>query len=130
MVIIRIIIKQLEDQHSKMLQSIPTYDETSNTTRAQQLREMGDRSATIDMGQKVSGECCCVPFREELVLHPGPRATSVPSGILIHPTVWPQYTNVTDGQDRQYNGRPKMTNFIHQETMLTSPLLSIIRCHA
>ena len=24
----------------------------------------------------------------------------MPSFILIHPTVWPQYTNVTDGQDR------------------------------
>ena len=23
---------------------------------------------------------------------PGPRFTSVPSGILIHPAVWPQYT--------------------------------------
>jgi len=23
---------------------------------------------------------------------------------LIHPTVWPQYTNVTDGTDRQDNG--------------------------
>jgi len=23
---------------------------------------------------------------------------------LIHPTVWPQYTNVTDRQDRQDNG--------------------------
>jgi len=35
---------------------------------------------------------------------PGPRSTSVPSGILIHPTIWPHYTNVTDrqtGQDRQ-----------------------------
>jgi len=33
-----------------------------------------------------------------------PRHTSLPSFILIHPTVWPQYTNVTDrtGQtDRQ-----------------------------
>ena len=29
---------------------------------------------------------------------PGPRLTSVPSGILIHPSVWPQYTNVTDRQ--------------------------------
>jgi len=29
-------------------------------------------------------------------LWPGPRPTSVPSFILIHPTVWPQYTNVTD----------------------------------
>ena len=26
---------------------------------------------------------------------PAPRPTSVPSGILIHPTVWPQYTNIT-----------------------------------
>jgi len=25
---------------------------------------------------------------------PGPRPTSVPSFILIHPTIWPQYTNV------------------------------------
>ena len=33
----------------------------------------------------------------------GPRPTSVPSSILIQPTVWPHYTNVTDrqtGQDR------------------------------
>jgi len=28
----------------------------------------------------------------------GPRPTSIPSGILIHPTVWPRYTNVTDRQ--------------------------------
>jgi len=27
---------------------------------------------------------------------PGPRSTCKPSFILIHPTVWPQYTNVTD----------------------------------
>jgi len=25
----------------------------------------------------------------------------MPSFILIHPTVWPQYTNVTDRQDTQ-----------------------------
>jgi len=30
-----------------------------------------------------------------------PRPASIPSGILIHPTVWPQYTNVTDRTDRQ-----------------------------
>jgi len=29
---------------------------------------------------------------------PGPRPTSVPSGILIYRTVWPQYTNVSDRQ--------------------------------
>jgi len=35
-------------------------------------------------------------------MSPGPRPTSVPavpSGILIHPAFWPQYTNVTDRQD-------------------------------
>ena len=52
---------------------------------------------------------------------PGPRPTCVPSVILIHPTVWPQFINVTDrATDRQTdrevrqdrancftNGRPK-----------------------
>jgi len=33
-------------------------------------------------------------------MSPGLRPTSVPSFILIHPTLWPQYTNVTDRQDR------------------------------
>jgi len=32
-------------------------------------------------------------------MSPEPRPTSVPSGILIHPTVRPQYTNITDRQD-------------------------------
>jgi len=30
----------------------------------------------------------------------GPKPTSISSGILIHPAVWPQYTNVTDRTDR------------------------------
>ena len=29
---------------------------------------------------------------------PGLRSISLPSGILIHPAVWPQYTNVRDRQ--------------------------------
>jgi len=32
---------------------------------------------------------------------PGPRPTCTPSFILIHPTVWPQFTNVTDRQTGQ-----------------------------
>jgi len=38
--------------------------------------------------------------------------TSMPSFILIHPTVWPQYTNVTDrqtGQDRQTERTDRQT---------------------
>ena len=32
---------------------------------------------------------------------PGPRLTSMPSFILIHPTIWPQYTNVADRKTGQ-----------------------------
>jgi len=49
--------------------------------------------ATIDMGRKLGG---CVPFfggaaSPSNTMLPGPRPTSVPSGILIHPAIWPQY---------------------------------------
>jgi len=55
---------------------------------------MGDRWATTD-GPKIGG---CAPFlgEGELASHLSQRGlsrdlpTSVPSGTLIHPTVWPQ----------------------------------------
>jgi len=59
--------------------------------------------ATIDMGRKWG---CCAPFEVweagslSNTMWPGPRPTFVPIGILIHPTVWPQYTNVLDRTDR------------------------------
>jgi len=69
------------------------------------VAEMGDRLATINMGRKVGRGCCerCwVPSGSPSnKMWPGLRPTSLPSGILIHPTVWPQYTNVTDKTDRQ-----------------------------
>jgi len=34
---------------------------------------------------------------------PGPRPISVPSFILIHPTIWLQYTNITDRQTGQWS---------------------------
>jgi len=55
---------------------------------------MGDRLVTIDIGRKV-GELLC-PFggagSRSNTMWLGPRPTSVPSGILIHPAVWPQWT--------------------------------------
>ena len=49
-------------------------------------------------------EGCCAPLgrpgSSTNTMWPGPRPTSIPSGILINPTVWPQYANVTDTQDR------------------------------
>ena len=60
------------------------------------------RLATIDMGQKVRGLLCPFPWgagSPSNTMSPGLRPASVPSGILIHPTVWSQSINVTDSQD-------------------------------
>jgi len=54
---------------------------------------MGNRLATIYMGGKVGA---ALPLTVEgagspsNTMWPGPRPTPVPSGILLHPTVWPQ----------------------------------------
>jgi len=75
-----------------------------NSYKSSAVAEMGgDRLGTTDMGQKVGGLLC--PFHGGAVstsntMSPGPRPTTVPSGILINPAVWPQYTNVTHRQDR------------------------------
>jgi len=56
------------------------------------VAEMRDRLATIDVGRKVGRGCCggWVPTGSPSnTVWPGPRPTSLPSGILIHPTVWP-----------------------------------------
>jgi len=61
--------------------------------------DMGDPLATIDMGRKVGVLLCPFPWGNWVpsnTMSPGRRPTSVPSGMLIHQTVWPQYTNVTD----------------------------------
>jgi len=56
--------------------------------------------ATTDIGRKFGGSA---PFgggghgSPSNTVWPGPRPTYVASFNLIHPTVWPQYTNVTDG---------------------------------
>jgi len=74
---------------------------------------MGDRLATIDMGRKVGA---AVPLSvgeagyPSNTMWPGTRPTSVPGGILIHPTVWSQYTNVTDRQDRKGQDRQDRTD--------------------
>jgi len=58
------------------------------------------RPCQSKVGRKVGG--WCAPFRGEgagtpsYTMWPGPIPTSIPSGILIHRTVWPQYTNVTN----------------------------------
>ena len=89
---------------------IQTADKCLAWTRAQHsaAAEMGDRLATRGVCRKAVGLLCPLWGGGELgppsnTMWPGPRPASIPSGILIHPTVWPQYTNVTD-RDRTDNG--------------------------
>ena len=58
------------------------------------VAEMGDRGHNKH-GPKRGG--CCAPFAggagySSNTVWPGPRSTLVPSGVFIHPAVWPQYT--------------------------------------
>ena len=78
------------------------------------IAEMGDRLSTIDMDRKVGA---VVPRSigggagsPSNTMWPGPRTTSMPSGIWIHPAGWPQYTNVTHRADREDKVRYHRTN--------------------
>ena len=57
---------------------------------------------TTDMGHKLGG---CAPLGGagslSNTMWPWPSPTSMPSFILIHPTVWPQRYRQTDGLDRE-----------------------------
>jgi len=59
------------------------------------VAEMGDRLATMDMNRKLGGGCA--PLGQGAgspsnTMSPGPRPTSLQSGILIHSAIWPQQT--------------------------------------
>ena len=69
---------------------------TTENNKSSAVAGMGNRLTTIDMGRKVGA---AVPLSvAELhqsppeTMLPGLRPTSVPSGILIHPAIWPQQT--------------------------------------
>jgi len=77
----------------------------TSQNRSSAVAEMGDGLVTNHNSKTRRG--CCAPLRggdgsPSNTMSSGPRPTSIPSGILIHPVVWPQYTNHTDRQtDRQ-----------------------------
>jgi len=58
------------------------------------VAEMGDRRHNTH-GPKRGGSCCA-PFAGAVTpsstMWHGPRSTSVPSGVFIHPAIWPQKT--------------------------------------
>jgi len=68
--------------------------------------------ATTDMGQKLE---TAVPLfgvagSPSNTMWPGSRPTSVPSFILMHATVCPQYTNVTDRQTKRQDRQDRTDN--------------------
>jgi len=75
---------------------------TSNIHKCSAAAKVGDHLATMNMDWKLGA----VPYAgagaesPPNTMWPGPRPTSKWSFILIHPAIWPQYTNVTDRQDR------------------------------
>ena len=83
-----------------------TKRKTCIANKSSAVNQIGDHLATIDMGRKLGGVSLFSGGGAELGPHntmwPELRPTSMPSFILVHPTVWPQYINVTDrtGQDR------------------------------
>ena len=78
--------------------SVTFYTNPRRNTRANNssaVADMGDCGHTAENGGGA------VPLlggagSPSNTMWPGPRPTCMPSFILIHPTVWPQYTNVTD----------------------------------
>ena len=97
----KILIKSLHSKGYTAKRLTGEFPEKSWTKRAANkllnnssaVAEMGDRLATIDMGRKVWKGCCggWVPTGSPFnTMWPGPRPASLPSGISIHPTVWPQ----------------------------------------
>jgi len=94
------------------------------------------RFATTDMGRKLGA----VPLiggagSSSNTMWPGPRPTSVPSFILIHPAVWLQNTNVTDRQtgqdrtDRHSIGRTVLQT-VAQKWMCMLINLTDFQCHS
>jgi len=71
----------------------PTFaaNHLTDINKSSAVAEMGDRLEKIDMGQKLEG---CAPFLDggtgslSHTMSSGPRPTSVPTGILMHPAVW------------------------------------------
>jgi len=50
---------------------------------------------------------------------PGPRPTGMPSFTLIHPIIWPQYTNVTDRHARR-DRTDRTTDRLHRANRFTN----------
>jgi len=87
---------------------------------------MGGRLAAIDMGRKLG----TVPFvgggagSPSYAMWPGPMPTSMSSFILIHSTVWPQNTNVTDRQTDIQTDRQTGQDIIGRTSLNITQMMS------
>jgi len=88
------------------------------------------RLATIDMGKKLRG--CCALFlggarSPSNTKSPAPRPTSISSGTLVHPAVWPQWTWAENWGPAENTGCKKVAKNRHLCTIATDPqsILSI-----
>ena len=94
-----------------------------------QTRRAQQHLATTDTCRKLGEGLCPVGMETgpQLTMLPGPRPTFVPSDILIHPTVWPKYINVTarTGQDSGSiaYGEPFYCGYC--KTLIGSPMLEV-----
>ena len=99
-----------------------TKRKTCIANKSSAVDQIGDRLATIDMGRKSGG---VPPFfgggggagPPSNTMWPMP--TSVPSFILVHPTVWPQYTNITDRQTAQTEQDRQRSDSMEQTVLQT-----------
>jgi len=55
-------------------------------------------------------------------MSPGPRPISVPGGILNHPTVWSQYTNITDWTEQTGRDNGPMAERTVLQTVAQKPV--------
>jgi len=64
--------------------------------------------------------CVCLSLAN--TMSPGPRPISVPGGILNHPTVWSQYTNITDWTEQTGRDNGPMAERTVLQTVAQKPV--------
>jgi len=103
-------LRRVADMDSRRrLRSASTFELNIPPTRRVTV---GDRSIDPFVHNRYGPKIGAVPVWEaghgslSNTMWPGPRLTCMPSFILIRPTAWPQYSNVTDRQERQTDKGP------------------------
>ena len=98
---VRAVVGEHVHQRPKHRRRLPQQPPQPSRNRFIRWRSVQERAAFLPRWATVADKSgkrgCCAPFRggagsPSNTVSRGPRSTSVPSGILMHPAVWPQYT--------------------------------------